>query len=316
MRRVGFLAAALALLAFAAFARSGVPGNNPTLNAKSCTRYVGPADLPLASPVQFFWGLRAVSCAYANTQGPAVLIRRASDDTTATINVTKDGDLDVTTAGTFCAATTCFVATMFEQVAGLGQCTLDQGTSAKQPQLIFNFSGSTPAMLFVAAGSQTLIHLTSTCLGHIQPINSFAVAQATATSTNDRNIFASAGLFVTGDIEERFATGTSNAEMFAGSFLVGATTLSVTHSFQFLYNDPSTSRIIIDGAATSGPVGGNILLAGSGLSLGSRVDIGNYFDGYIMEYGISYALVPGTGTWNLTQAGAMRANEKFYWGTP
>ena len=77
----------------------------------------GPCDL-----VTFkgWYGLRA--CGTANKTGTqkAVNIQRSSDSTTTDILILSSGDLDVATAITFCAATTCTVQKLYDQ-SGNGQ---------------------------------------------------------------------------------------------------------------------------------------------------------------------------------------------------
>jgi Concanavalin A-like lectin/glucanases superfamily len=61
--------------------------------------YVGPADI-VASPTSF-WGLRAVNAAYAASGGSILIVRRASDNTTQTINALSNGSLDIASAVAF-----------------------------------------------------------------------------------------------------------------------------------------------------------------------------------------------------------------------
>jgi hypothetical protein len=61
--------------------------------------YTGPADV-LANPIVFY-GIRAVSNAYAKAGSKAIQVTRASDSTTQDINVLANGNLNVTSAMTF-----------------------------------------------------------------------------------------------------------------------------------------------------------------------------------------------------------------------
>src|ERR1017187_4230663 len=80
----------------------------------SCTGgYLGPGDT-VASAASW-WGLRAYNCAYASGSNFAITIRRASDNTTANVLILQTGVMDAVSAGTFCTATTCYVATFYDQ---------------------------------------------------------------------------------------------------------------------------------------------------------------------------------------------------------
>jgi hypothetical protein len=61
--------------------------------------YVGPADVVI-SPTAF-WGLRAVNASYAAAHSSILIVRRASDSTTQTINALSNGSLDIASAVTF-----------------------------------------------------------------------------------------------------------------------------------------------------------------------------------------------------------------------
>ena len=103
--------------------------------------FVGPGDLVAGNTG--WWGLRAFNAAVAapGTQA-AVRLRRASDSTQQDILILTSGSLDVATAGTFCAATSCFVVTLYDQ-SGLGN-NLTQATAANQPAFVFSCIGALP----------------------------------------------------------------------------------------------------------------------------------------------------------------------------
>jgi hypothetical protein len=70
--------------------------------------------------------------------GSILTVRRASDNTTQTIGYTVNGDLDTTSLSSFCAGTTGYVTTLYDQ-SGNG-VNLTQAADARQP-LIYG-SGS------------------------------------------------------------------------------------------------------------------------------------------------------------------------------
>jgi hypothetical protein len=61
--------------------------------------YTGPGDI--ASGASLWVGLRAYRASYATGSNPALIVRRAKDNTTQTINILSNGALDVASAASF-----------------------------------------------------------------------------------------------------------------------------------------------------------------------------------------------------------------------
>jgi len=85
--------------------------------------------------------------------GPAIRIRRASDNAETDINFLgftgfTGAPWDEAAAASHCAATTCFGVTWYAQAGALN---LTQGTPANQPQLIFGCNGALPCFRFTAS---------------------------------------------------------------------------------------------------------------------------------------------------------------------
>jgi len=85
--------------------------------------------------------------------GPAIRIRRASDNAEADINFLGyvpglGSPWDEAAANAHCAATTCFIRTWYDQ-SGLVR-HLNQTTAANQPALIFNCQGTLPCARLIA----------------------------------------------------------------------------------------------------------------------------------------------------------------------
>lgn len=107
MFKRAIIALALLLLCAPAWA-DGVssPNSPPTIGFKGAALsfaggnpYVGPGDaLPSAAA---WWGLRAYNAAYATSLGTAITVRRASDNTTQTVPVLFNGNLNVASATAF-----------------------------------------------------------------------------------------------------------------------------------------------------------------------------------------------------------------------
>lgn len=315
MRRL-ILILGFILIAFAAFARSGLPSHNPTLAGRKCIAYTGPQDIPGVMPSSQsvpgrYYGLRAVSCLYARAHGPAVILLRASDSTTSTINVLTNGDLDVATAATFCNATTCGVQELVEQMTGLSTCNLVQLTAANQPQFVFNFFGTRPAIQFTSSGPQFLSN-TSSCLGQTAPLSYGLVGEMTSTSGTDRDFYrnvGSIGLFKT---EIGFLSGTSTAFLNSGNALTQASTLNVNHSYQISISATAAlGQLGVDGTVAVGNAGTNGPNAGAPYYLGSFDGASEFLDGFINEFFLADDVV-----WSATVVASLHHNQSAYWGTP
>lgn len=130
------------------------------------------------------WGLRLLRASYT---GPVVTIRRASDNTTATIGTTANGDFDDATAQAFCAGTTCYATTLYNQaITRLNNnpnpvdYNMTQATASLQPQLVFGVLNN--KAILRSAGTQYLC--TSTSLTVVGPTWSMAtVARRTGNTT-------------------------------------------------------------------------------------------------------------------------------------
>lgn len=116
--------------------------------------YVGPGDIITSGWVTYPCLTRAFSAATAGTS--CVSIERASDLTTTTINTLSNGNLDVATASTFCASTTCSLKTAFDK-SGNGINWTSSATLANDPILMFNCNGTLPCFKFIADSSACLL---------------------------------------------------------------------------------------------------------------------------------------------------------------
>lgn len=101
------------------------------------------------------FSLRKLSSTYT---GPAIVVRRASDNATQSINFLANGDLDQSAISTFCGASNGFVRMWLNQYPGGAHAIANLNN--RQPQIyssasgVFNFAGK-PYMNF--AGAQTFL---------------------------------------------------------------------------------------------------------------------------------------------------------------
>jgi hypothetical protein len=279
-------------------------------NAGGCgaaSAYVGPADVTPTLGITEFWGARAVSCAYAVAGGAGMIIQRASDNTTATIDFVPSGNLDVTTAAAFCAATTCGVQSLVEQAAG--GLSFAAASQATEPQLVFSWYGPKPSVHFIAANS-TQLNNTGYFLN--QPGNISVVVNTVSVPTTG------ALVAFTGAIGQSWSTNMLTSgptpDVQAGANLLGGVaTNGTTHSLQFVINSVSgTSSVTVDGSTTTGNAGTESTFGGTAY-LGTDISGGDFLNGYMPEVVLS---VGGQPAWSSTQISALHANQSTYWGTP
>ena len=99
------------------------------------------------------YSMRRLKSTYS---GPAIRLRRASDNAEADINFLgftgfTGAPIDTAAAAAHCAATTCSVRTVYDQSGNARHVT--QTTAGNQPVLVFNCLGALPCMRSQAAGA-------------------------------------------------------------------------------------------------------------------------------------------------------------------
>jgi hypothetical protein len=132
---------------------SGYALNAPAraLLAANQAAYWTPSPLDTLAPAAGAYSFRRLRTAYA---GPGIRLRRASDSAMLDIGFIANGDFDTAAATTFCAATTCFFDTWYDQSGFARHMT--QATPANQPALIFNCTGNLPCARTTSGSTQGL----------------------------------------------------------------------------------------------------------------------------------------------------------------
>lgn len=263
------------------------------------TDYVGPGNVVPSALA--WWGLRCYNNAKAGAS-QAINIRRASDSTTTDIGLTATCNLDVATATTFCASTTCFVTKVYDQT-GNGR-NIAQATAANQPQLILSCLGSLPCMRFDGVND----YLDTTAFAQAQP---FTVSDV-ATRTGN---FTTIGTLIRGDNGTqfifRYAGAANQVHMYAGTSPAAKTASdSAWHAFNVVFNGAS-SVLKVDATDNTVNAGTNGLTGGAqNLTVGTVPGGGSeYFTGDLTEEGVW-----GSG-FSATSRTNMCNNQYTYWGT-
>jgi hypothetical protein len=112
------------------------------------------------------YSVRRLRTAYT---GSAIQVRRTSDSTTSDIGFTFAGNLNTSALLTFCAATSCHVATWYDQSGNVRNAT--QGTPANQPRIVnagtLETQGGRPALYYNGtASSMSAASVTQNLLGN------------------------------------------------------------------------------------------------------------------------------------------------------
>ncbi len=238
-------------LAHAQFLSPSVFGSKP------CFPYKGPGDTLAATA---WYGLRAYSSAKIGGTTKSINIRRVSDSTTSDIVILTTGLLDVATATTFCASTTCFVHTWYDQVAGnacgAASCDMVQATAGNQPQLIFN----------CWLTSQPCLQSTTSNVHQVASANNLTPATGSVSLTTVGNRVSGTGnsTFIgeNGILNRLVSSGTANKWLLAGGTsgqIQPTANDNVFHAMTGAINSGVTSgsTVNLDGVETTGTVTGS-----------------------------------------------------------
>jgi Alpha-L-arabinofuranosidase B, catalytic len=257
--------------------------------------YSGPGDVVTGATA--FYGLRGYNKAYATGANHAINIRRASDSTTTDINILTNGNLDVATATSFCAATTCFVDTIYDQI---GTHTIIQATTTAQPQLTFNcLNTSLPCLTAVSASSQ---FLSGTFATIAQPNTFSFVAERTGAATMGAVIGADNAA------QAGFNAVANQAFVFAGTTQAVTAADNALHAIQAVMQG-TTSTINVDGTLSGSLSAGTSAIA-TPLQIGASGVGTNPFNGFFAE-----ALIYGGVALSSANQTALCHNQRTYWGS-
>lgn len=234
------------------------------------------------------YSLRLLNTDYT---GDAVIVRRASDNTTQSIGFI-DGELDTDTLDTFCSGTNGFITTWFDQ-SGNGN-NVTQTTASAQPKIYDNSTGvildNGQAALEFNGTSNELVNTYLT--GSTLSIVSIASSNNSSSEQNIYNITTSEGVF-----DDFVSLGYNrNASNQIGSTLRERGTSTLYVSGENL-TDLGQKLFIQIGSVLGGAAFNNLYIdtnigtqniasrstVASGMAIGSRV--GNYFlNGKIQEF--------------------------------
>ena len=295
------------------------PGPN---KCGSGSGYVGPGDAAvvagLGNATDFGSCTYAYNRAYATGFNPACSLRRA-DGNTCTVLIGKTGLVDISvgtpctgtgptgttgasTVTQFCASTTCYVSTVFNQRTSNNFVNTNNNTT--QPTFAFNAIsyngyGNLPAILCTAANN-TIV--TATIAGGAQPYTYSYFSEHT-----DASFEMLTGSF-NGSTGSRMGFISPNQPWISAGTAYAPINIydNYTHSFQIAFNG-SSSVVGIDGTNTAGI---NLNTQADNASLGICNEASNdaAFNGYVGE------VARWSSAATTTQETALCANQQQRWG--
>lgn len=296
--RLPIAAAALALCAASpanAYLKAGPAGYGHWLQgAIAPLDGAGAFSTPAAA-----YSLRKLKSAYT---GPAIRLRRASDNAEADINFLgftgfTGAPLDTAAANAHCAATTCFIATWYDQSGNARHWV--QATAAAQPQYVASCVNGLPCARsltgnkMVMAGSVTAVmpaSLSAVAMRNVQAAQQCFPVSMIDNYGNQIFIDASNSRWVLWD-SSSFVNPASTAE-------------AVWHSAVGVINGAS-SVLNIDGVETTGAITGQA-------TAGSFMGVNN--PGGAAQCNQAEAIIWNAYALTAAERTALVANQRNFWG--
>lgn len=270
--------------------------NKVVVNFGHHSSYVGPLDTISGATAYACYSLRACSETTAEAHVNAIELKRTSDSAVKVITVLSNGNLDNASITTFCAATTCSVVQLYEQIGE----TLNLGGTPGNVSYSASCINSLPCLQESGVTGFFLNSLST----HAQPYTFVSVGERTGAFTTAQTIVSTDD----GSNPSRlnWANSANTFHMEGASTISASATDSVWHVFQGVFSDAlSASNLNIDCHSTAGSVG--IGLSGAAIQVMqdnlSQPMTGNWVESIIFLNGLSSA--------NETAYGK---NVQAYWG--
>lgn len=243
------------------------------------------------------YSFRRLKSTYA---GPAIRIRRASDNLETDINFLSCTGFtgcpwDEAAALAHCAATSCFVKTMYDQ-SGLG-FDMTMATVGNQPSLVFNCWGALPC----AQVNNNTFFLQAASRATTSPVSISGVAERTG-GTGTCIFKAAAGA----NLLQGTNTVASQWTLAGTGTIVATAADAARHSFIGVIDGTASSVFRVDAAETTGTVA-VITTANVWQMQGGATPTVCRFGEEIVWSG--YGLTPA-------ERAALRSNQRSFWGTP
>lgn len=270
--------------------------------------YTGPGDVVTSGWYTYPCLTRAFSAATTGTS--CVLIERASDSTTTTINTLSNGTLDTATASTFCASTTCYLKEAYDKSGNSINWTTS-ATLANDPVLTFSCNGTLPCFKFKPDTTHNTYDLQTPSTQRTQPWTMTLVAKVDDVTYISKLMFdyCCSGTFASNYIGLESSTG--GPLFYAGTLVQGPSGTWVNKWVAMSGVGNGASGIFTrNGTQSTGSYGTQNLPPGTSTPylVIDAYTSGGTADGYVEEAGV---LSVGLST---TQACSLNDNQDAYYG--
>jgi hypothetical protein len=217
------------------------------------------------------YSLRRLRSAYT---GPAVRVRRDSNNDELDIYFNRDGSLDTATLEAFCAGTDGFVKVWYDQGQGGNDAT--QGATGAQPKIYDSDDGvveenELPALEFDGSNDYFTKAFTLT-----NPVSHFIVGKV--TNTNQFLLDAYGAV----NVNSLVLSATNNIRLYNASGISVAYTDGTQALFSSISNGASSS-LAVNGTNTTGTLNGTTAMNGVTIGVAGNLNTIYCMDGTIQE---------------------------------
>lgn len=278
-----------------AFLVGGVPTNGGT----ACP-FTAPLDSLSSSAA---YGLRLLRTAYA-TPSKIIKVQRTSDNSQSDIGLVNCS-LDTTTLNTFCASTTCFVTTWYDQSGNNANVT--QATFANMPQILTGQQNGHPALVFNGTSDE----LTGTLAASVQ-FGTFVAVGKTGSSFAASQYMANVANALTDNMGINSFTASPNCLAISQHSASQKGTIACSTSTWYRWVGtigPSLASIYLNGTKGTDATSSSFqMIAGNQIFIGAAVTNIFFWGGSISEI---LFFSPDISS---TNSNIVSSNQGSYWG--
>jgi len=269
--------------------------------AENQRQYYTPLPLDTFATPAAAYSMRKLKSSYT---GPAIRLRRASDNAEQDINFLSytgftGAPLDTVAAAAHCAATSCTIVTVYDQSGNTRHVT--QATAGNQPALVFNCIGTLPCAR--STGTQILLGPSTTATTGVISMAGVTLAEVVGQGCN--NLQLAGGIF-------SFSTPIAGGDRWGSWNDGGLTSPTAAPPNQWragiIVINGASSVARVDAQETTGAMA-NLAktgVIGTWLSAADNISPCRHTEAVYWD---NYALTAG-------ERAALQANQKSFWGTP
>jgi len=257
--------------------------------------YYAPLPLDTFATPAGAYSMRRLKSSYS---GPAIRLRRASDNAEQDINFLSftgftGAPIDTAAAAAFCNATTCFLDTWYDQSGGARHMV--QATTANQPQYVADCGNGLPCMRSVGSAAVRVATVGSVTPSAVMTLNGVARRTGSADVCY---------LIADGNLNTLRTEAANTWVIAVGTGLTGVAADGVWHSGTGVINGAGTV-LRIDATETTGSLTGNLTANPIQGAIGGAGGVTcDYTEALVWD---NYALTAG-------ERAVLNANQQSFWG--